>query len=74
MSSVDCGVFTRYFANYIGADVRFGFYQKNIPRFRRRLALDILRESVDCVFDLIYGHRGGLEASATANASMIRPR
>jgi hypothetical protein len=46
-SSYDCGVFTCYFANYVGASEPFEFSQDDIPLLRRRLALDLLREKVD---------------------------
>ena len=43
---VDCGVFACYFANYISADKAMGFTAHDMPHFRRRLTLGILRKAV----------------------------
>ena len=45
-NTVDCGVFTCYFANYISANATLDFSQEDIPVLRRRLTLDILRAEI----------------------------
>lgn len=44
---IDCGVFTCYFANYVSANKAINFSAKDMPLFRRRLTLDILRQFVE---------------------------
>ena len=43
----DCGVFTCIYANYISADLPLGFTATDMPLFRKRITLDILRKKVD---------------------------
>ena len=43
----DCGVFTCIYANYVSADLPLGFTATDMPLFRKRIALDILRKKVD---------------------------
>ena len=43
----DCGVFTCIYANYVSADLPLGFTAADMPLFRKRITLDILRNKVD---------------------------
>ena len=43
----DCGVFTCIYANYVSADLPLGFTATDMPLFRKRITLDILRKKVD---------------------------
>ena len=43
----DCGVFTCIYANYVSADLPLGFTAADMPLFRKRITLDILRKKVD---------------------------
>jgi sentrin-specific protease 1 len=40
----DCGVFSCMFADYISEDLPLQFSQADMPHFRQRLALQILRK------------------------------
>jgi len=46
LNGVDCGVFMCYFANFVSAGVALNFSQADIPLFRRRMTIDILRKVV----------------------------
>ena len=43
----DCGVFLCAFSNYVSADLPLSFTATDMPRFRERLTVDILRKYVD---------------------------
>ena len=43
----DCGVFTCIYANYVSADLPLGFTATDMPLFRKRITLDILRKKED---------------------------
>lgn len=42
----DCGVFTTKFADYVSQDLDFDFSQADMPYFRRRMVVDIMRGSL----------------------------
>jgi len=42
----DCGVFMCFFANFLSANAALNFSQADIPLFRGRMTMDILRKLV----------------------------
>jgi len=48
LNSLDCGVFSCYFANFLSVGEPLNFTQDDIPLFRRRMTIDTLRKHVAC--------------------------
>jgi sentrin-specific protease 1 len=46
-NGLDCGVFSCMFSNYLSRDLDLRFSHADIPTFRARITLDLLRGEVD---------------------------
>ena len=46
-NSVDCGVFSCTYANYLSRNLSLSFSAQDMDTFRRRITLDLLRARVD---------------------------
>lgn len=46
-NGLDCGAFACMFANYLSLDLNLHFSHADMPTFRARITLDLLRQEVD---------------------------